>query len=129
MAHADLRWWGLQARLLDSQKQALLGNRMLLLLAAQKLDAAGTALQALASRFPDYPRLTLLHAALLAQTGKVQRLQRMCSHPAHVRGHYHVPEMPAEFALAHISEALFRSSKVTFFVPRAAENRAMACCS
>jgi predicted Zn-dependent protease len=62
----------LQARLLDSQKQALLGNRVLLLLAAQKLDAAGTAYQALASRFPNYPHLQLLHAALLAQSGKVQ---------------------------------------------------------
>jgi predicted Zn-dependent protease len=63
----------LQARLLDSQKQALLGNRVLLLLAAQKLDAAGTAFQALSRRFPDCPRLKLLRAALLAQTGKVQR--------------------------------------------------------
>jgi predicted Zn-dependent protease len=62
----------LQARLLDSQKQALLGNRVLLLLAAQKLDAAGNTYEAVASRFPDYPRLKLLHAALLAQAGKVR---------------------------------------------------------
>lgn len=61
----------LEARLMDSQQEALLGNKVLLLLAAQKADAAGSAFQALASRFPAYTRLPLLQAALLAQAGKL----------------------------------------------------------
>ncbi len=60
-----------QARLMDSQKQALLGNRAALLLAAQKPDAAEAAAAALISRFPAYDRLPLLRAALLAHSGKV----------------------------------------------------------
>ena len=107
---------------MDSQKQALLGNRVLLLLAAQKLDAAGTAFQALSRRFPDYPRLKLLHAALLAQTGKVQRHQNSAHIPPAPEGIAMDMSMPAEFALAHILGALSRSSKVPFVVPRAAEN-------
>lgn len=56
---------------MDSQQEALLGNRVLLLLAAQKAEAASSAFQALTSRFPAYARLPLLQAALLAQAGKV----------------------------------------------------------
>lgn len=56
---------------MDSQKEALLANRVLLLLAAHKTDAAASGFQGLVGRFPQYPRLPLLQAALLAQAGKV----------------------------------------------------------
>mmetsp|Transcript_5293 Transcript_5293/g.15184 ORF Transcript_5293/g.15184 Transcript_5293/m.15184 type:complete len:701 (-) Transcript_5293:233-2335(-) len=71
----------LEQRLLDSQKQEVLANRVLLMVAIQKQGAAEVALAALQKRFPSYHRLPLLQAALLAASGKVPAadaaLQRM----------------------------------------------------
>lgn len=103
MPKAEVERSSLQGRLLDSQKQALLGNRVLLLLAAQKLDAAGTAFHALASRFPDYPRLKLLQAALLAQAGKVQRRTKSAHLLPAPEGVVSDLSMPTGVALADIS--------------------------
>lgn len=61
----------LESRLLDSQKQEILANRVLLMAAANKQDAARTALSTLQRRFPTYDRLSLLQAALLAIAGKI----------------------------------------------------------
>ena len=97
---------------MDSQKAAVLGNRVLLMLAAQKADGAESALSGFAARFPEYGRLPLLQAALLAHAGKVHPT------PAEL-----LPQPCAQEAMRSTTVLLTRSKTRIMYVPERAPGR------
>ena len=61
----------LQSRLSGAQREAILYNRILLMAAANKIDAARVAVAAFERQFPSSSRIPLLRVPLLLHDGKV----------------------------------------------------------
>ena len=74
-AQHNLRWFG---GLYGGGEQCTATGRALLMVAANKMDAARAAVASFERQFPQSPQTRLLRASLLAKDGKVHIRKRPC---------------------------------------------------